>query len=158
MADASPYPRLAHFRHPEEGESIWDGSRWITPGPSPTVQFHDTPIPVLDSEVTIKTQEGTSVSPAHYTTVPEVPVQNPVMGSYFLSDPVIWQSYFQVRWEHLHGARADLAEGTRKLTPLANPNAPGRAAGQALMPYNPYPAATDIYPSYPFVYGEPKAV
>ncbi len=151
-------PNLAHLRHPEAGRTVWAGARYITPGPSRTVQFHDLPQPVLDSEVTVKTQEGTSVSPAHYTVVPEVPVSNPVMGSYFLSDPAVFQSYFKVRWEDMHGARADLAEGTRRMTPLANPNARGRAAGQAILPYQPYPAATDIYPQFPFSLAGEKVI
>lgn len=140
---------LAHLRHPAAGRTIWAGARWITPGPSRTVQFHDLPQHVFSSEVSRKTQEGTSVSPAHYDVPPAVPVQMPLMGSYFLSDPRVFQSYFKVHWEDMHGARANLAEGTRRMTPLPNPNARGRAEGQALIPYHPYPSATELYPAYP---------
>ena len=146
--------KLAFMRHAGSGATIWDGARYITPGPSRTMQLHDTPQNVWDSEITKKTQDGTSVSPAHYDAVPTVPVSQPVMGSYFLSDPLIFQSYFKVRWEDLHGARANLAEGTRSLTPLANPFAPGRAEGQPIQPYNPWPSNSQLSPQYPFTEGK----
>jgi hypothetical protein len=145
---------MAMLRDRSGGASIWAGARYITPLRSRTVQLHDVPTAVFPSEVARKSQEGTSVTPAHYDIPPDVPVQAPVMGSFFLSDPSIFQSYFRVRWEGLFGARANLAEGTRRMTPNANPNARGRAEGQAILPYNPWPSASQINPQYPYTDGK----
>src|SRR5574337_1187187 len=95
-------PRYAHLRDPRFGATIWDGARYITPGPARTMQLHDLPVHVYEPEVARRTQEGTDYTPAYYNMPPTVPVRMPLLGSYFLSDPRPFQSYFKVHWEDMH--------------------------------------------------------
>ena len=141
--------RLAHMRDIEGGARIWAGARQITPGPSRTIQLQAMPEETLPSEITRQQQGGSDNTPAHYTVAPEYPTKHPIMSSYFLSDPHVFQSYFKVHWEDMFAASANLKEGARALTPLRNPNARGKAEGQALQQYNPWPSASDLYLAYP---------
>lgn len=143
--------RLAHVRDPELQSSgrAWAGARYITPGPSRTFSFYETPTVSVDPEVTRRLRDGNDYQRASYAVPQPAAVRPANIGSYFLSDPVVFQSYFKVHWEDMFGARADLAQGTRKLSPLANPNARGRAEGQPLQDYNPWPSASQLAPLYP---------
>jgi hypothetical protein len=141
--------RLAHMRDIEGGARIWAGARTITPGPSRSILLLAMPEETLPSEITRRQQLGSQGSPAHYTIAPEYPTKHPVMSSYFLSDPTVFQSYFKVHWEDMFGMSANLEEGARSLHQLPNRNARGRAEGQALQQYNPWPSASDLYAPYP---------
>ena len=141
--------KLAHFRRPEETSRGWPGdARVITPGPSRTVQFHAIEEIELPYGVPCKLQNGGEGFPAEYAAPVTTPNEHPTFG-YFLSDPAPFQSYFKVHWEDMFGAAANLSQGTRRMSPLANPNAYGRAEGQATMAYNPWPAAGVLYADYP---------
>lgn len=145
------HTRLAHLRDPQamsEGRA-WAGARTITPGPARTFQLHNVPEHTLDTEVPSRGTLGTDYTPAVYNSRQPAPVRPANMGSYFLSDQSVFQSYFKVHWEDMFGMSANLKQGTRRLTPLANPNAPGRAEGQALQQFNPWPSASQLSPSYP---------
>lgn len=146
----------AHLRNPNMGARIWQGARYITPNRSRTVELHNLPQNVLPPEVARQTQLGSDFTAAEYTLPEQYPVRPPRLSSLFVSDPRLFQSYFKVHWEDLLGSRANLEEGTRRMTPLANPVAPGRAEGQAILPYNPFPSASALNPTYP--YAEVKAI
>ena len=149
--------RLAHIRDPEStlqagrgsGGRMWGGqARTITPFPARTVQLHDEPSQRLHPGVTLKTGSGDDYNPEAYAAPVPAPVR-PSRSSGFISSPLPFQSYFRVRWEDLAGLRANLEEGTRKMSPLYNPNARGAAEGQALIAYNPWPSASQLAPAYP---------
>ena len=141
--------RLAFLRHPTEGGRSWSGARWITPGPTRTVQIQYAEEDTFPSEITRQVQLGTDATAAQYVSTPHYPVEHPKLASYFLSDPAPFQSYFKVHWEDMFGASADLKQGARALTPLANPNARGRTAGQPLQAYNPWPSMGALSPVFP---------
>ena len=152
--------RLAHLRDAQavgqrSGEvsgnnsRIWGEPRWITPLPTRTFQIQEVPEHTLDPEVSRLVTYGTDYTAAIYDTPAPQPVRPSNLGSYFVSDPAPFQSYFKVHWEDMFGARANLAEGTRKMSPLYNPIAPGRAEGQAVQQYNPWPSYSQLSPTYP---------
>lgn len=140
---------VAFLRDPRMGADSWAGARWITPGPARTIQLQQTPEEMLPEQVTRQTQLGTDFTPEHYVGIPPYPVEHSRMASYFLSDPSVFQSYFRVHWETMFGASANLAQGTRRLSPLPNPSARGKAEGQAITPYNPWPSGSLLAPEYP---------
>ena len=141
--------RIAHIRLPDDGTRLWPGNaRVLTPFPSRTVQFHGVESAAHEPDVTRRLRDATDTTPAHYADAAPQPARPAVMGA-FISDPAPFQSYFRVHWEGLFGARANLEQGTRRLSPLANPHAYGRAEGQATMAYNPWPSASQLSPAYP---------
>jgi hypothetical protein len=141
--------QLAFFRTPGDGHRYWPGDAiTITPFPSRTVQFHGVESSVLPPNVTRRIRDGSDTYAAEYAADAANPARPAVMQG-FVSSPVPFQSYFKVHWEDMFGARADLASGTRRMTPLANPAARGRAEGQAVMAYNPWPSASQLAPAYP---------
>lgn len=137
------------MRDPRMGATIWDGARYITPNPSRTFQLHSAEEDTLPYGATRQVQRGTDATPAEYVSTPTTPHRAALLGSYFLSDPAVFQSYFKVRWDDMFGMRANLAEGTRSLQQLPNPQARGKAEGQAIQPYNPWPSASQLNPQYP---------
>lgn len=140
---------LAHMRDPRMGARIWAGARTITPGPTRTLQLQaNTPVEMKETGMTRQTQLGSDFTPEHYVDTPPYPTKHST-GGFFISDPSVFQSYFKVHWEDLFGMSANLKEGTRRLSPLANPNARGRAEGQAITAYNPWPSGSQLAPEYP---------
>lgn len=131
--------KLAHIRLPGYGQRTWSGARWITPGPSLSRSVYDVPSITLPPRVTKWTQNGV------FTPVP-FPAREARISAMQISNPLPFQSYFRVHWEGMFGASANLSEGARSLPFRGTPNAPGQAEGQALIPYNPWPSATDVYP------------
>ena len=165
MADQAPqdviYPvwqgsRLAFFRDPElagamprSGGRAWAGARQITPGPTRTFSFYDTPSHELDPEVTRKLQDGTDYTPSIYDVPKPYPTRPARLGSYFVSDPAIFQSYFKTDFSDMFGASAQLKEGSRRLSQIPNRQAMGKAEGQAITDYNPWPSQSQLAPTYP---------
>ena len=141
--------RLAFLRHPTEGGRSWSGARWITPGPTRTVSFYNVEEETLPSEITRQLIGGDDFTPAEYAATTPANVRPANMSSGFISSPYPFQSYFKVHWEDMFGARANLADGARSLSPLANPNARGAATGQPLQAYNPWPSAGELSPTFP---------
>lgn len=143
--------RLAHLRDAMTGASgrAWAGAAQITPGPTRTFQIQEVPEHTLDPEVTRAGTLGTDYTDAVYVVEKPAPVRPSNLGSFFVSDPGPFQSYFKVHWEDMFGASANLKQGARRLTPLPNPNAPGKAEGQAIQQFNPWPSASQLNPSYP---------
>ncbi len=130
------------------GSRIWSGARWITPGPTRTAMHYQLPEETMETGLTRQTQLGSDATPAHYVDTPPYPTKHPV-ATVFISDPHVFQSYFKVHWEDMFGLKANLEQGTRRLSPLANPVARGAAEGQAIIPYNPWPSGSQLRPEYP---------
>jgi hypothetical protein len=140
---------LAHMRDPHMGARIWAGARQITPGPTRTMQIQaNTPEEMRETGMTRQTQLGSDFTPEHYVDTPPYPTKHSTAG-FFVSDPGVFQSYFKVHWEDMFGMSADLAGGTRRLSPLANPGVRGSKEGQAIIPYNPWPSGSQLVPEYP---------
>lgn len=140
---------LAFFRDGRMGSRSWEGARQITPGPTRTMQIQaNTPVDMREPGITRQTQVGSDATPEHYTATAPYPVAQST-GGFWISDPGVFQSYFKVHWEGLFGMRANLAEGTRRLTPLPNPSIRGTKEGQAIMPYNPWPSGSMLVGEYP---------
>lgn len=133
--------KLAHIRARGYGLRTWSGARWFTPGATRLIQFYDAPTATRPTNATRWTPNGT------FTPVP-VGCRPANMSAFRLTDPAIFQSAFKVRWEDMFGARANLEEGARQLPFRGSPSAPGRAEGQALIGYDPFPSAGELYPGY----------
>lgn len=129
--------KLAHVRAPGYGSRTWSGARWFTPGPVQDVEILDAPELTVPSRVTKWTPNGTFVP------VP-TPCRPARLASFRMTNPAIFQSYFRTNWGELTGASANL---TRNALSFGGTRAPmGRAEGQPLIPYDPFPASTDLYP------------
>lgn len=135
------FRKLAHVRSPGYGQRTWSGARWVTPGPVQAINLLDQVEITLPSKVTKYTPNGT------FTPTP-TPVRPALLASFRMTSPLVFQSYFKVHWEDMFGARANLSDGARQLPFRGTRQAAGRAEGQALIDYQPFPAATDLFPSY----------
>lgn len=144
--------KLAHIRLPGYGQAMWAYPRWVTPGPAQTLSIYDQPDGAYAAGVTLSSPYFPVISPGEHTTLPTM-TRRPRIAAFHASNPVVFQSYFRVRWEGLTGLSANLEEGARTLQPNRNPNARGRAEGQAIMQYNPVPSAGELWPTY----GDAKA-
>ena len=137
--------RLAHLTQLEAGEPFWAYPRYITPGPAQTMTVLDQPDGVSAASVN-RFNPSTGVVETFVPQSLPSSTRVPRIAAFHASNPAIFQSYFRVRWEGLTGLSANLEEGARSLQPNKNPNAKGKAEGQALMSYNPWPSAGELYP------------
>lgn len=142
---ASGVRKLAHVRARGYGNRTFSGARWITPGPVQAITLYDVPDPSRSAGVTRWSPETGRVSPTPSQTLPSM-TRSPRTQAIRVTNPLVFQSYFKVHWESLFGARANLKEGARVVKFQASPFAPGKAEGQALMDYNPFPSAGELYP------------
>lgn len=131
--------KLAHIRSPGYGLRTWSGARWFTPGPAHEITLLDVPEITAPTGMTRWTPNGMFVPK-------EIPCRPARLASFHMTNPAVFQSYFKTDFSDLFGARANLEEGARVLTSHGSPLAIGRAEGQAIMQYDPFPSAGEIYP------------
>lgn len=137
--------KLAHVRLPGYGMPTWAYPRYVTPGPAQTITLLDVPSIKRDNLPTRFDPYTGVVDTFEPQTLPSITRQSR-LGSFHASNPGVFQSYFRVRWEGLTGLTANLEEGARALQPNQNPNIRGTKEGQAIMTYDPWPSAGELYP------------
>lgn len=144
-APRDPLRKLAHVSLPGYGQPTWAEPRWVTPGPAQTITLLDAPTAEWPSHVTAYTPEGGVKEVGPPLTLPSA-TRKPRIAAFHASNPAVFQSYFRVHFESMFGATANLAQGARSLQPNKNPNARGKTDGQAIMTYDPWPSAGELYP------------
>lgn len=123
----------------------WAYPRYVTPGPAQTITLLDVPSIVGGAGVT-GFDPYTGLVDSHIPQTLPSSTRVSRLGSFHASNPSVFQSYFRVRWEGLTGLTANLEQGTRSLSPTPNPSIAGTKEGQAIMSYNPWPSAGEIWP------------
>ncbi len=137
--------KIAHVGLPSQGMPMWAYPRWVTPSPAQTQTVLDQAEAHGGTNVN-RWSEFTGLVGTHVPQTLPSSTRVPRIAAFHASNPAVFQSYFRVRWESMFGAAANLQMGSRRVNQIPNPFIPGTKEGQAIMTYDPWPSAGELYP------------